>query len=340
MISIEIGGIGYHAVAVQQSHPEAIVAWLKISVAGSIIYIAAICMTRIVILSMYLRLFITRTFRFAAYSLIAIFVIWTLIILFVGVFECVPLEALWNPQVQGKCMDVNKFYRYGSLPSAPLDVILLVLPIPAIWKLHASTRVRVGLTLTFLTGSIGMIIAIVRTVTFFQVQDPSSDTTWTNVPFQTWCIVESGCYLIASCLPRLLPILNWVTRGQFDPKSYYNKHSNDTKNSDSTQGSHQLRDLARRAKNYGHTGGFAAASELESGDGSGQGDAGGGGGGYKKHKSGGGGSEGRKLGSGGEMLIAESEKRDERAWKNIQISQFATPALPPLERSSSSEESS
>jgi hypothetical protein len=44
-------------------------------------------------------------------------------------------------------------YTWFSIPNLVTDVAMLALPLPAIWTLKMSRGQKVGLTLTFLTGS-------------------------------------------------------------------------------------------------------------------------------------------------------------------------------------------
>ncbi|MCJ1252191.1 hypothetical protein MMC30_009431 [Trapelia coarctata] len=87
---------------------------------------------------------------------------------------------------------------------------MLVLPLPVIWHLHTNINQKIGLTITFLTGSVGMITAIVRLVSFFGT-DPFEDLTYGVIDI-TWSFVEPGVYLIASCLPSLRPLFKYVFR--------------------------------------------------------------------------------------------------------------------------------
>jgi hypothetical protein len=51
----------------------------------------------------------------------------------------------------------------------------------------------------------GLITSILRFVNFFEVA-VFVDVTWYSVPTEIWTIVETGCYLIAACLPSFRPL--------------------------------------------------------------------------------------------------------------------------------------
>lgn len=66
---------------------------------------------------------------------------------------CTPLEYLWNKTiVGGRCVDINLFYRISAFPNIATDEFMLALPLPVVWKLQTSQKVKIGLTITFATG--------------------------------------------------------------------------------------------------------------------------------------------------------------------------------------------
>jgi hypothetical protein len=59
--------------------------------------------------------------------------------------------------------------------------------------------------MTLLTITRGLITSILRFVAFFETA-VFVDGTWYSVTTHTWTIVETGCYLIAACLPSFRPL--------------------------------------------------------------------------------------------------------------------------------------
>lgn len=56
-----------------------------------------------------------------------------------------------------------------------------------------------------------MIASIIRLTVTFRVT-ALSDGTWDSADIATWSLVESGCYLIAACLPNLRPFFKSATK--------------------------------------------------------------------------------------------------------------------------------
>ncbi|KAL8818167.1 MAG: hypothetical protein Q9191_008000 [Dirinaria sp. TL-2023a] len=102
--------------------------------------------------------------------------------------------------------DLIGAYRWASLPNLITDIIMLILSLPLVWKLHIGTSQKVGLSLTFLTGSIGIVTSAIHFATFF-TRKFFSDPTWDVVPNHMWICVEPGAYFIAAVLPSLRPLI-------------------------------------------------------------------------------------------------------------------------------------
>ncbi|KAI9640226.1 hypothetical protein NHQ30_011464 [Ciborinia camelliae] len=201
------GGIGYHITDVATYNPTALITWAKILVIGAITYVASCCIPKMVILSLYLRIFTSKFARLTCYLLIFVVVGLAIADTVAASVMCLPLDYLWDKSIPGgKCINIPALYRWGSLPNAVSDLFILIVPLPTVWKLQVERRVKIGLTITFLTGSIGMITSIVRCVEFFS-HDPLEDGTWSGVTFLYWSIIEPAVYLIAACLPCYRPLL-------------------------------------------------------------------------------------------------------------------------------------
>ncbi len=69
--------------------------------------------------------------------------------------QCVPLEFAWDViEVAGpRCFNQKLFWSLISLPNIITDLVMLALPVPIIFKIQLSLKDKVGLMLTFATGS-------------------------------------------------------------------------------------------------------------------------------------------------------------------------------------------
>lgn len=118
-------------------------------------YYTMVAVPKLAVLALYSRLLTIEPYRTIIRVLATILVLSAIVIFVMCLNLCQPFEANWNPYIPGaKCLDQQAFYTYASLPNIVTDVAMLILPIPVVWKLHASKKVKLGLVATFLTGSL------------------------------------------------------------------------------------------------------------------------------------------------------------------------------------------
>lgn len=136
------------------SSPSKLTTWAKFALIFPLVYLAAVVLPKLSILVLYLRIFIKRTDRIACWATAA-FLIANWLGATVALFcMCMPLDFLWDKTIpDGHCIDINAGYRWSSLMNIITDVVMLILPLPVIWKIQTSMRLKIGLTLTFALGS-------------------------------------------------------------------------------------------------------------------------------------------------------------------------------------------
>ena len=152
-VAIRNGGVGYHIDVVS---PSERLYWAKSSlIAAPVVYSVAVAFPKLAILAIYLKVFVDKFSRLCCYGTAAIIVLTAVVNIPTTIWQCSPVEYLWDKSdPKGWCFDLVLHFRYGSLPNIVTDVIMLILPMPVIWKLHTSRRVKIGLAATFLTGSV------------------------------------------------------------------------------------------------------------------------------------------------------------------------------------------
>ncbi|SLM36795.1 hypothetical protein LPUS_06482 [Lasallia pustulata] len=205
------GGVGYHEDALRISDPDKLVVWAKFVLIIPEIYLSAVLFPKLAILAIYLRIFNKAPYRITCWVLAAVLVANCIATTIAGFLTCVPLEYLWDPTIPGgHCFDINAYFRWASLTNIVTDVVMLILPLPVIWKIHTSRNVKMGLTFTFATGSIGLVTSIIRFVGFF-AKNAEADGPYSAASLIVWTVCESGTYLVAACLPtyRPLALLLW-----------------------------------------------------------------------------------------------------------------------------------
>ncbi|TVY27489.1 putative membrane protein [Lachnellula hyalina] len=204
-VGVHYAGVGRHWVELSIPYQ---MRNLKFQTGLQFLYPGAVTFPKLSIVCLYLRIFTKKRYQYAAYAICAILVI-NLIILWCFDFAmCVPFRYQWNKLIHGHCIDQNALFTWISIPNLVTDVAILALPLPVIYQLKCTRGQKVGVTITVLTGSFGIITAIVRFVIFLTVP-LAKDLSYYGARVTIWTTVEPGVYLIAACLPSLRPLLNY-----------------------------------------------------------------------------------------------------------------------------------
>jgi hypothetical protein len=118
------------------------------------IYLFNLTMIKLSILFMYKRLFPTRTIRLAAQVLGGIAITWASVYTIVASLQCIPLQKMWHPEVEGTCISLFGLYLGNAIPNVLTDMAILVLPVTQVWRLQVRPWQRIVLIGMFLLGSL------------------------------------------------------------------------------------------------------------------------------------------------------------------------------------------
>ncbi|KAF2117349.1 hypothetical protein BDV96DRAFT_644773 [Lophiotrema nucula] len=212
LLSVTLGLTGRHLIALQLENPSKITTFLKLTKVIEFLYLLSTTFPKLAILALYKRIFPSRPYQIATYTVAALVLLTCVGGVLTSLTICRPFAYHWNKTISGgHCGDSTAEYQYIGIPNIVTDLLILALPMPGIYKLHTDMPIKFGLFLTFLAGSIGLVVAIVRTVQWFT-------TDWTTDP--TFHIIEAtvaepGIYFIAACMPSLRPL----KRAMFGDKS-------------------------------------------------------------------------------------------------------------------------
>lgn len=116
------------------------------------------------LLLLYHRLFsVNRPFRIALIVAGVLVLMWCLASFWDTIFECVPVQAEWDKSIKNaRCQSIRALALGSGISNLILDVIFLLLPVPMVWQLHVSKRIKMSLTGIFLLG--GLYVTSTRSV--------------------------------------------------------------------------------------------------------------------------------------------------------------------------------
>lgn len=148
-------GAGYHIEYIVENDPGAITYLFKYQIAVSAWYCVTISLPKLAICVLYRTLFPQRSVLIILWITGSIMVGTCVASLIADLAACKPFTANWaSIETQNTvCINKENLYIWGTFPNIVTDVVLLAVPLPIIWRLHTSTQLKVGLSVTFICGS-------------------------------------------------------------------------------------------------------------------------------------------------------------------------------------------
>ncbi|PQK15234.1 hypothetical protein BB8028_0005g07480 [Beauveria bassiana] len=198
-----IEGVGYHVNSLSKHAVHNISKWLLIT---EVIYIWNLCWTKLSLLMMYYRIFRLPSFKKQVITVGTFVVCWAISISFLFTFICKPIERLWIPEMPGTCVNEVGVWLANASSTIFSDILILILPIPQIWRLHLKRSGKIGLTMVFGLGFFAVFTSSYRTWVLFNYD--KNDIPYSLAPLLVWSDVEMCAGIISACLPTLRPILN------------------------------------------------------------------------------------------------------------------------------------
>ncbi|KAI5467809.1 hypothetical protein BGZ63DRAFT_449893 [Mariannaea sp. PMI_226] len=154
--------------------PDALYAWALGLFITEICYTVSIRVTVLSTLVFYWRSFgVWRSMRYPIIILSGIVCAWDIAVLLLTLVQCTPTRATWErfnpynplPPSKYQCpVDAKQFFYGNSISTITTDIVLILLPIPYIWKLHLPTGGKIALSAILLTGIFVTVVSTVRLV--------------------------------------------------------------------------------------------------------------------------------------------------------------------------------
>ena len=150
-------GLGQHLLAVLEADPTGamLVREGQAYFSTELLWTVAVFLVKISILLLYVRIFgRLRWMRVSCWIMGAYTTAWAIMVVVVCFTQCQPLALIWDKTIEGTCIDSWLFFVIGSSLNTFGDLVLLVLPLPAVWGLQLGKFQRVSLMGIFLLGSL------------------------------------------------------------------------------------------------------------------------------------------------------------------------------------------
>ncbi|OAA37542.1 hypothetical protein BBO_07572 [Beauveria brongniartii RCEF 3172] len=207
-----IRGVGHHVTDVPVSTFQT---WLKLSKVLEFTYTPAVMFAKLAALFLYHQVFRVTGYRALIILLGVVIVLQGIIALVLAFSICRPFRYFWTQAVDvndGVCGDVMLFYKLYSVPSLATDLVMLILPWPILLRLQMPVPEKIGLMLTFLAASLGIITCALRFSVFFTTPLFTDPTWYASGGPMIYALVEPSIYMIASILPTTRHLVRRVHR--------------------------------------------------------------------------------------------------------------------------------
>ncbi|MCJ1332226.1 hypothetical protein MMC10_008918 [Thelotrema lepadinum] len=138
--------------------------------------------------------------------------IWTFGFFFTVLFECGSnVWAVWGTldDLLTHCANEVEFFEGDCISDIIVDVMILLTPLPIIWKLQMSSGKKLAVSGVFLLGFLTVAFGIIRLVIFVNQLADSFSSSQGILIMSTWfywTMIELGMAIVAACLPALRPL--------------------------------------------------------------------------------------------------------------------------------------
>ncbi|CAI7590068.1 unnamed protein product [Penicillium palitans] len=209
--------------------------WLWLSVP---FYNMTMILAKFSALTLFTRLFRPRPFRLATYIIMGCLVVIGLWSTLSGFFFCNPVHAFWNPSEEvrkTKCLPSGPVWFTNAAFQTVTDLVILILPMPLLWKLQLPKRQKWGIIVVF---GLGIIIVATSCARMYplSIMVAGGDFAYANAQAALWSFLEANVSIICVCLPPLHPLLSRMFSFFFLPRPIHSRaskvHSNRTQMSE------------------------------------------------------------------------------------------------------------
>lgn len=119
-----------------------------------ILYKFTINLTKASILLLYLRFIREPIYIRLNHAIMGYVVVYAVCSISVTAFQCVPVPRTWDKSVAGGCISLEAFWYAGAAINVSSDLMILLLPMPTIFKMNCPRREKIGLALVFAVGGL------------------------------------------------------------------------------------------------------------------------------------------------------------------------------------------
>ena len=141
-------GLGKHIDQIPGSASEL----AKVLFIVDLIYNTGLTVIKMSVLLFYVRVFGIVLDRFVFWIVAFLIIGWGISMNFKVVFNCAPIHKAWDPTLPGHCLSLYKTFLGTAISNIVIDFVLLVLPVPMLWRLRIEISNKIALVAVFSAG--------------------------------------------------------------------------------------------------------------------------------------------------------------------------------------------
>ncbi|KAJ5355019.1 uncharacterized protein N7496_012231 [Penicillium cataractarum] len=181
---------------------ENVIPFSKVQYVGGPVYCLALLGFKVALLTSYLRIAgVVKLYRKVIIAAIVVCAINQLIFTVIISVSCIPVAKQWDSSIKGKCIDTIPFYFALAGTSIGLDLVIIALPLPVLWRLQLRLKQKVILAGLF---ALGFFVTVIQIIRIFTVKDLKTYTDSKNIVI--WSCIEVSLGVIVSCIPTYGPL--------------------------------------------------------------------------------------------------------------------------------------
>ncbi|KJZ71691.1 hypothetical protein HIM_08929 [Hirsutella minnesotensis 3608] len=200
-------GLGKRNATLTSANLALILKWLTLSIA---IYILNMMFVKLSVGLFLLRLAVWTAYKWILWSCLIVFTLWSLVIFFWNIFQCIPVEKQWDFRIQqGHCASQDAVSSWTTALNVLIilsDWVYALLPVPIVWNVKMTKQAKISVVLILGLGILASIATLVRLryqEQFLQVTSLS----YTAIDAMLCTLIESGVAIFASSLATIRPLL-------------------------------------------------------------------------------------------------------------------------------------
>ncbi|KAJ5494711.1 hypothetical protein N7463_010798 [Penicillium fimorum] len=177
-----------------------------------IVYLVELLLIKFSILMFYRRIF---GMNWMIWTTFLICYGWCIGSMVAALCACDPISYFWNEitdPTSGSYRYNFYYYYIGNAAANVLtDVLILLVPMPIVWKLQMRTTQKIGVCAVLLLGGFVCVASGIR-IHYLTYLDGNIDITWALGSVSVWSTIEPCVGIICACLPVLQPFVRSMVK--------------------------------------------------------------------------------------------------------------------------------